>query len=231
MLAILAETEKLYLPLRISPDHDFSHVRAVYEHAQKACLSDPTITKEQEFIVLSAALLHDADDDKIFSTLDNSNARRILSACNVSPQLATRIIEVINLVSTRTNKNTQALASESWKLIPRHCDRLEAIGIIGIVRCYQYTLKLGNPLFTETTPRATTIERVMQIATPQRFAAYNGNSASMIDHFYDKLLHISDLDTQNKYLLSTAQTRKQVMIDFVLQFGRSGTVNMSRYQS
>ena len=42
-----------------------------------------------------------------------------------------------------------------------------------------------------TTPRAKTEEELWAIATPERFAAYVGASDSMVDHFYDKLLHLN----------------------------------------
>ena len=224
MEQILAATQKLYGNYNISKDHDFTHVLAVYEHACKACDCDLPEDKTR-FIILAAAVLHDTDDPKIFNTVDNHNARAILTDTNIDPVTATAVIELINLVSCRHNKNSEV--SDKWKLIPRDCDRIEALGEIGIIRCYQYSLKINNPMFTSSTPRVTSIEELNKVATPERFARYNGKSASMIDHYYDKLLHIDVAASGNKYVQAIIDKRKQMMVDFVLFFGRTGTIDMT----
>ena len=72
----------------------------------------------------------------------------------------------------------------------------------------------------ESTPRATTREELEKIATPERFKNYTGKSLSMIDHYYDKLLHLSNMHTQNQYLLNEAKKRHDIMVNFCLEFGR-----------
>ena len=52
----------------------------------------------------------------------------------------------------------------------------------------------GDPLSSEASPRPLTEKEVFALATPERFAKYQrsgGNSASMIDHYYDKLLSVA----------------------------------------
>jgi len=59
---------------------------------------------------------------------------------------------------------------------------------------YQYNRHAGAPLSVDTTPRPATQEEVWRHATEERFEEYQasgGGSLSMIDHYYDKLLHVA----------------------------------------
>ena len=68
-----------------------------------------------------------------------------------------------------------------------------------------------------------TREELEAIATPERFAAYDGTSASVIDHFYDKLLHLrlTPEMTPSEYLQRISRERHQVMVDYVLGVWRA----------
>lgn len=52
-------------------------------------------------------------------------------------------------------------------------------------------------------------------------------SKSMMDHYYDKLLHIAVFDpnvVQNSFLVEEAKRRVQPLVDVCLEFGRTGKV-------
>merc|ERR1712224_573471 len=140
--------------------------------------------------------------------------------------------DIINVVSARKNKNTNSLApGDEWRFIVRDADRIEAVGEVGIARCYAYNQKVGAPLFVDTTPKCTTVEEVWKEATAERFQAYNGDSNSMVDHYFDKLLHLENCASGNKYLESKLKERLQIMIDFVLDFGRTGQIDTEHMES
>ena len=95
------------------------------------------------------------------------------------------------------SKNGNSIPNECLKrpelLWVRFCDRLEAIGVIGAIRCYQFGLEKGEPMHLPgITPRPKTIKQLWSFVTPARFIAYQNSggkgSISMIDHNYDKLL-------------------------------------------
>jgi uncharacterized protein len=204
--------------------HGLDHFIAVTNHAVNA-LKYENLSDEQKLQVELAALLHDVDDHKLFPDNKNhENARKILT--NAMPDdehLIQGIIQMIDLVSC--SKNGDREPSEPWMAIPRDADRLEAIGQIGIDRCLQFNKHKGVPLHTDTTPRVSNLEELSQVVTPERFEGYGRGvpSASMIDHYYDKLLHIGSsnrLRSQNPYILEEATRRNQVMIDFVLEYWR-----------
>lgn len=206
--------------------HGYTHVQTVYKHARKALEYEPTLTDQQKLQVQLAALLHDADDEKIFPDSKNySNARDILNTSYPDqPELHEQIIDLIKLVSTRQNGDSDV--EQSWMAIPRDCDRLEALGQIGLDRTLAYAQHKGNPMHLDTTPRCFTKEELYKIATPERFAAYSSgkiSSDSVIDHCYDKLLHIgspSSLKSNNPYILQVAAERNGIIEDFVLNYWR-----------
>ena len=64
---------------------------------------------------------------------------------------------------------------------------------------------------------------------PERFEEYQraGESKSMMDHYYDKLLQIAHFDAarvQNTYLQEEAKSRVQPLLDICVEYGRSGKV-------
>lgn len=200
--------------------HNYDHFLAVEDHALKA-LKCESLDERTKLQIRLASLLHDADEPKMFKTNNNDNARTLLYLGHFDDNFIEGVIEMINLVSC--SKNGDNPVPIHWMAIPRDCDRLEAIGEVGIQRCIEYNNHIKMPKHCSETPRANTIEEVFLCATFDRFKAYmNGQpSASMIDHFYDKLLHIgkaSALVSQNKYILEEANRRTDVMAEFVVDY-------------
>jgi uncharacterized protein len=226
--------------------HGVDHMIAVADHAVKALEHEdlPTYSKVR---VELAALYHDIDDRKIFKDSKNyENARRLLGEiitpdvidefykeeCNsIRNHMVSKIrycsyfidmiIDMIDLVSC--SKNGDKEPPLPHMAIPRDCDRLEAIGQIGIDRCFDFTKSKGAPFHTDSTPRAFTDEEVKRAATRERFTAYmsGSQSASMIDHYYDKLLHIGApecLRSKNPYILKEAAERNQIMTQYVINY-------------
>jgi len=205
--------------------HGFDHFIAVANHAV-AALKYETLSSRKKLEVELAALLHDVDDSKIFpDSMGYQNARSILEKIDVcdKDELIENVIAMIDLVSC--SKNGDREPPEPYMAIPRDCDWLEAIGQIGIDRCREFTIYKQAPFHVDSTPRAYTEEQVWMAATPERFTAYmNGaKSASMIDHYYDKLLHIGKpvhLRSQNPYILEEAVRRNHIMVEFIINYLR-----------
>jgi uncharacterized protein len=228
------------------PAHNVLHVEAVTQHVRQALVEENLDAKQQAAAILGA-LLHEADDAKLFPESDGSvNARRVLADClpaalgagalpgygvDAAADLTDEVVEIIDRVSARKNKDAGVDKGKEWQLIVRDADRIEAIGEVGIARCFAYNTKVGAPLFVESTPRPVTEEDIWKIATPQRFAAYNGESTSMVDHYFDKLLHLQKCGSGNSYLERQFGARLQVMLDFVLEFGKKGDVDIGALQA
>jgi uncharacterized protein len=124
-----------------SDGHDFDHTMRVYRTAMEIADSEPRCNR---LIVTLAALLHDADDYKLFETKNNANARAFLDSQNIDEATALQICMAINSVSFSKNKGRCPELLEGK--IVQDADRLDAIGAIGIARTFAYGGKHGRTL-------------------------------------------------------------------------------------
>ena len=124
-----------------SDGHDFDHTMRVYRTAMEIADSEPRCNR---LIVALAALLHDADDYKLFETKNNANARAFLDSQNADEATALQICMAINSVSFSKNKGRCPELLEGK--IVQDADRLDAIGAIGIARTFAYGGKHGRTL-------------------------------------------------------------------------------------
>eukprot|EP01064_Diplonema_japonicum_P013411 TRINITY_DN2096_c7_g1_i1.p1 TRINITY_DN2096_c7_g1~~TRINITY_DN2096_c7_g1_i1.p1 ORF type:complete len:262 (+),score=58.74 TRINITY_DN2096_c7_g1_i1:49-786(+) len=210
--------------------HGICHAVAVAVHGKKAVEAEENMGEGRKEEVIMACILHDTDDAKLFEK-NTRNAESILTKLGWDKDRADTVMMLISLVSCRDNKNKVSTEHLPWMYLPRDADRIEALGEKGLKRCYLHQKETSTPLFTSTTPRASTREELYTIATPERFAAYVGTSASMVDHCYDKLLHINKPSTENPYLNGVFEERGKVLENFCLDFGRNGLVDEEYLES
>ena len=121
--------------------HDAAHTMRVYQNAMQIADDEPECDRE---IVALAALLHDADDPKLFQTENLANARSFLQAHRVSADRIERICDVIRAVSFSRNQG-QSPATIEGRIV-QDADRLDALGAIGIARTFAYGGQHGRPL-------------------------------------------------------------------------------------
>ncbi len=228
--SIQSDTELLKQVLEekdVSPCHGIEHAKTVMYHAWCA-LEDYELSKEDQLSVLLAALLHDADDGKFFPEHKNyENLRKILKQTGKSDDFIEDVAFMVSIVSASKNGDRipRCVKDKPWMLIPRYADRVEAIGIIGVERCYTYTKNVSKlPLYLPDSPRPKTKEEIWAVATEERYKNYKGKSASMIDHYYDKLLRLSTFPISNKYFDAECAKRRKPLIDFLLYFGKKGSI-------
>lgn len=122
-----------------SDGHDFDHTLRVYRTAMIIADIEPECDRQ---IIALAALLHDADDYKLFETRNNANARAFLNTRGIDGETADRICGIINSVSFSKNKGKCPESTEGK--IVQDADRLDAIGAIGIARTFAYGGKHGR---------------------------------------------------------------------------------------
>ena len=124
-----------------SGGHDAEHTLRVYRNAMSLARQEKECDTE---IVALAALLHDADDHKLFHTENNSNARAFLQSHGVDQEKTDRICVAINSVSFSRNRGKRPETQEGQ--IVQDADRLDAIGAIGIARTFAFGGEQGRPL-------------------------------------------------------------------------------------
>ena len=124
-----------------SGGHDAAHTMRVYHNAVAIAKEEPACDME---IVSLAALLHDADDHKLFRTENNANARSFLESQGVSPEKTEQICRAINSVSFSQNRGKRPDTAEGK--IVQDADRLDAIGAVGIARTFAFGGEHGRSL-------------------------------------------------------------------------------------
>jgi len=214
------DLEKILLKNDVCVSHGITHAIKVLNNAKNALISENyNLNEIDNKSILLAALLHDADDRKFFPDNKNyENLREILK--DESDKLVSKVIKMVELVSSSKNGDSipKYVENKMWMLIPRYADRLEAIGLVGIKRVYQYAKTSNNPFYVNSTPKPKTEEEIWEISSIMRYKHYNGCSVSMIDHFYDKLLRASFFPIKNNFLNNESKNRRKPMIDFLLFF-------------
>ena len=119
--------------------HGLEHALRVYRTALHLAKSAPAA---DPLVVALGALLHDADDHKLFHTEHNANARRFLTEQSVDAETADRICGAINAVSFSQNRGKRPETIEGQLI--QDADRLDAIGAVGIARTFAYGGKHGR---------------------------------------------------------------------------------------
>ena len=113
--------------------HDTAHSMRVYRNASLIADTEPDC---DHFIVALAALLHDADDHKLFHTENNENTRTFLVRHQIPETQIEFICEVINGISFSKNRGVRPQTLEGK--IVQDADRLDAMGAIGIARTFAF---------------------------------------------------------------------------------------------
>ncbi len=121
--------------------HDADHTLRVYRNALLIAGNEAGCDKE---VAALAALLHDADDHKLFNTENNANARKFLADNQIPQVKIERICDAINSVSFSQNKGRVPKTIEGR--IVQDADRLDAIGAIGIARTFAFGGEHKRPL-------------------------------------------------------------------------------------
>ena len=124
-----------------SDGHDALHTLRVYKNMKLIAQSYP---EADLFIMSLSALLHDADDHKLFKTENNANARFFLAKNDVPEESIEQICKIINGVSFSKNRGKTPETLEGK--IVQDADRLDAIGARGIARTFAYGGKVGRSL-------------------------------------------------------------------------------------
>lgn len=230
--AILLDT--LFKEHQVDSSHGIEHASVVLNHVDMALNSNDyygalKISSSRRQAMRLAALLHDADDKKYFGTDESlSNAEEIMIEAGVNPFVISDALTMIRLVSCSNNGNwyPERAIKEPEILWPRWADRLEAVGEVGIARCYYYSKKKNEKMFTKETPQCINKDQVLEAIPKERIEEYmrtGGKSKSMFDHYFDKLLHIATPEPQivrNYYFQDNLFERAQPLINVCIDYGK-----------
>jgi len=185
--------------------HDWFHMLRVWNNAKLISENENV----DNFIVELGALLHDIADSKFHNgdeTIGPKIAREFLEKQHVEEHIIVHIEHIISNISYKGGNFNQNFNSPELAVI-QDADRLDAIGAVGIARCFNYggfkNRSLYNP---EIAPKLN-----------QTKEEYKNSKAPTINHFYEKLLLLKDrMNTETGKKI--AEERHLYMETFLQQF-------------
>ncbi|MGP4042445.1 HD domain-containing protein [Gracilibacillus sp. D59] len=183
--------------------HDWYHIERVTTTAKK--LADQE--NANLFVVTLAALLHDLADDKVVESeeIGLKAIQEWLGQHGVEKQDVRHILSIIKNMSFKGGNGKKLETIEGQ--VVQDADRLDAIGAVGIARCFVYAGKKGQPMYNPD----------LEVREEMSIDEYRKGKSSAIHHFYEKLLKLKDLmNTRAGYQL--AQERHQFMEQFLEVF-------------
>lgn len=185
--------------------HDWFHTLRVFNNSLLISKNESVDT----FVVSLGALLHDIADSKFHDgdeTIGPRIARKFLFDLNVDSTVIEHVVNIIENISFKGGNEIQKFKSIELDVV-QDADRLDAIGAIGIARCFNYGGFKNRALYNpEIAPNLN-----------MRKAEYKSSIAPTINHFYEKLLLLKDkMNTKAGKRIATE--RHVYMLGFLDQF-------------
>lgn len=186
--------------------HDWFHTLRVYNNALLIAKNENVNIE----IVVLGALLHDIADSKFHDgdeTVGPKMAREFLFKNNVDSSIIEHVVKIIENISYKKSLEGHQRFNSSELMVVQDADRLDAIGAIGIARCFNYGGFKNRKLFDPA------IKPKLQMTKDE----YKSSQAPTINHFYEKLLLLKD-KMNTKTGKRIAEKRHQYMLNFLDQF-------------
>ena len=186
--------------------HDWYHINRVYKNALLIAKNE----KVDLFVVQLGALLHDIADAKFYDgdeSIGPKKARDFLESQQVEETVISHIENIILFISYKSSFDHNRSFSSPELNVIQDADRLDAIGAIGIARCFNYGGFKNRSLYDPE------IRPNLQMTKEE----YKNSTAPSINHFYEKLLLLKDnMNTKTGKII--AQKRHSFMDEFLQQF-------------
>lgn len=197
--------------------HDFYHIQRVWKNSIKIAKAEQLLNQENSssekyinmLVVELAALLHDIADHKFHNGDDKIGpqvAKDFLSSINLEDDIIEAVCEIIATISFKGSTEKNQMKTIEGKIV-QDSDRLDALGAIGIARAFTYGGFKNRILYDpEEKPN-------MNMDWQQ----YKNNKGTTINHFYEKLLLITDR-MNTKAGKEMAEKRHNFMVEYLNNF-------------
>ena len=185
--------------------HDYFHIEIVYKNSLLIAKNENV----DVFIVSLGALLHDIADSKFYNgdeTIGPKKARLFLEKENVTETVIVHVENIIKNISFKGGNFKQDFKSLELDVV-QDADRLDAIGAIGIARCFNYGGFKDRELYNPAVSPNLNMTK----------EEYKKSTAPTINHFYEKLLLLKD-KMNTKTGKELAIKRHEFMENFLSQF-------------
>jgi len=180
--------------------HDWWHIHRVRNLALKLAEKE----NADLYIVELAALLHDIADWKF--TDDKNVVRDWLKSISIEDSSIEKITKIIDEISFKGAGVITPMSTIEGQCV-QDADRLDAIGAIGVARCFAYGASKQREIYNPE------IKPVMHTS----FEQYKKSEGTSLNHFYEKLFLLKDrMNTQTGK--DIAEQRHKFMENYVEQF-------------
>ncbi len=160
--------------------HDWFHIERVYKNSL-------LIAQEENCditVVQLGALLHDIADSKFHDgdeTVGPNTARTFLESQNANEAIIQHVIHIIENISFKGGNFEKKFSSKELEIV-QDADRLDALGAIGIARCFNYGGFKNRALYNPEIPPKLNMSK----------EEYKNSESPTLNHFYEKLLLLKD---------------------------------------
>ncbi|KAJ3690174.1 hypothetical protein LUZ61_019338 [Rhynchospora tenuis] len=197
--------------------HDAAHAFRVRDLAlslasEEGLGADPASDSDSLEIVALAALLHDIGDYKYMknSVEDTSIVEHFLEEEGLDASKREKILSIIKGMGFKNEVSQTASVKFSTEFgVVQDADRLDAIGAIGIARCFTYGGSVNQILHEPSIPPRQSLSKDKYMNKNEKQTAVN--------HFYEKLFKLKDL-MKTDAGKRRAEKRHNFMQDFLREF-------------
>lgn len=188
-----------------SSGHDWHHINRVWKLARQIGAQEGA---NQEIVELGA-LVHDIADWKFHDgddTVGPREAEHLLLEEGASIEVIKQVVDIVSTISYKGAGVKTEMLTLSGKCV-QDADRLDAIGAIGIARCFAYGGHAGRQMYDPEEPPE------MHVTAD----AYKASKGHSLNHFYEKLFLLKDrMNTETGKAM--AVERHRFMEQYVAQF-------------
>jgi uncharacterized protein len=205
---VLIEATKIFVKKELANaegGHDWFHILRVFNNALLISKNENV----DRLVVALGALLHDIADSKFHKgdeTVGPKKAREFLFKHDVDSVVIEHVVKIIENISFKGGNESQKFRSLELDVV-QDADRLDAIGAIGIARCFNYGGFKNRVLFDPA------VKPNLKMTKEE----YKASTAPTINHFYEKLLLLKD-KMNTKSGRQIAEKRHQFIELYLNQF-------------
>lgn len=188
-----------------SSGHDWHHINRVWKLSRQIALQEGANQDVAEL----GALVHDIADWKFHGgdeSVGPREAERLLDQEGAPRQVIEAVVEIVATISFKGAGVRTEMSTLEGRCV-QDADRLDAIGAIGIARCFAYGGHAGRQMYDPAIPP------VMH----ETAEAYKAATGTSLNHFYEKLFLLKErMNTVSARAI--AEDRHRYMENFVARF-------------
>eukprot|EP01117_Protostelium_nocturnum_P005855 TRINITY_DN2111_c0_g1_i4.p1 TRINITY_DN2111_c0_g1~~TRINITY_DN2111_c0_g1_i4.p1 ORF type:complete len:229 (+),score=72.06 TRINITY_DN2111_c0_g1_i4:222-908(+) len=193
--------------------HDWQHIERVWKLSKTIGKKEGIKEEEEVEIIELGALLHDIMDYK-YSNSDSAGkeaTKQFLLNQNYPLERLERVVAIVEGVGFKNELDPLNCPIITKELaIVQDADRLDAMGAIGIARCFTFGGAKNRSLYDPSVQHTNEV-------TKEEYTRKERKNNTSINHFYEKLLLLKDkMKTESGRKL--AQERHDYMLCFLNQF-------------